>query len=64
MLRDLVKQARALIRRYRSTSTDTAEDRIHTAMAKLFDGSRTWDPTRVDLRGFLLGVVASDLTDP
>jgi hypothetical protein len=29
---------------------------------KLFEGARTWDPARVDLAGFLLGVIASDLT--
>ena len=66
MLRDLVKQTAALTKRYERftprKSTDTAEDRVHTAMMKLFDGSRTWDPTRVDLARFLLGVVASDLT--
>lgn len=66
MLRDLAKRTTALTKRYERftprKSTDTAEDRIHTAMMKLFDGSRTWDPTRVDLSGFLLGVVASDLT--
>ena len=66
MLRELVKQTTALTKRYERytprKSTDSAEDRVHTAMMKLFDGSRTWDPTRVDLSGFLLGVVASDLT--
>jgi hypothetical protein len=50
MLRALVKQTTALVKRYeRCTprkSTDTAEDRIHTALLKLHDGSRTWDPTR------------------
>ncbi len=29
---------------------------------KFLDGARIWDPTRVDLCGFLLGVIASDLT--
>lgn len=66
MLRDLVKQTTALTKRYERftprKSTDTPEDRLHTAVMKLFDGARTWDPTRVDLTGFLLGVVASDLT--
>jgi hypothetical protein len=66
MLLDLTKRATALTRRYERyttrKSTDTAEDRIHTAVMKLMDGARTWDPTRVDLRGFLLGVIASDLT--
>ncbi len=66
MLRDLVKQTTALTKRYERftprKSTDTAEDRLHTAVMKLFDGARTWDPARVDLSGFLLGVVASALT--
>lgn len=66
MLRVLVKRATALTRRYERyttrKSTDTADDRIHAAIAKLFGGERIWDPSRVDLCGFLLGVVASDLT--
>ena len=66
ILSDLVKQTTALAKRYERftprKSTDTAEDRVHTAIMKLFSGSRTWDPARVDLNGFLLGVVASDLT--
>lgn len=65
MLRDLVKRTIALVKRYGRVareSTDTADDRIHTAMTKLLAGSRIWDPARVDLPGFLLGIIASDLT--
>ncbi len=66
MLRDLHKRATALIKRYERysprKSTDATEDRVDTALMKLFDGARIWDPARVDLCGFLLGVVASDLT--
>lgn len=66
MLRELSKRTIALTKRYeRHTprrSTDTSQDRIHTAVMKFFDGSRTWDPSRVDLCGFLLGVIASDLS--
>jgi hypothetical protein len=66
MLRNLVKRATALTKRYERftprRSTDTAEDRIHAAVMKFLDGARTWDPTRVDLSGFLLGVIASDLS--
>jgi len=61
----LFKHVKGLIRFYRRNglrSTDTAEDRIHDALTKLFGGSRTWDPSRVDLFGFLLGVVTSDLS--
>jgi hypothetical protein len=66
MLRDLGKRVTALIKRYERytprKSTDTSDDRINTALMKLFDGARVWDPARVDLCGFLVGVVASDLT--
>ena len=66
LIRDLTKQATALIKRYERftprRSTDTAQDRIDTAIMKLFDGSRAWDPARVDLCGFVLGVIASDLS--
>lgn len=61
----LFRHVKGLIRFYRRyglRSTDTAEDRVHDALAKLFAGSRTWDPSRVDLFGFLAGVVTSDLS--
>ncbi len=65
MLRDLVRRATALTRRYErfttQRSTDTAMDRIHAAVVKLYEGARIWDQARVDLCGFLLGVIASDL---
>lgn len=64
-IRALNKHTRALINEYRSyglRSTDTAEDRIYGALVKLFDGSRVWQPANVDLHGFLIGVVASDLS--
>lgn len=67
LLRVLHKQTTALVRRYqRDTplrgSDLRTQDRIHTAVMKLHDGSRVWDPERVDLGNFLLGVIASDLT--
>lgn len=65
MLCLLIKRATALIKRFdrfkSRKNTDTAEDRIHTAIVKLHDGTRAWDPSRVDLSGFLYGVVSSDL---
>jgi hypothetical protein len=64
-IRALNKHTRELIKEYRGyglRSSDTAEDRIYTALVKLFDGSRTWEPNNVDLHGFLIGVVASDLS--
>lgn len=64
-IRALNKHTRELIKEYRGfglRSSDTAEDRIYTALVKLFDGSRIWEPNNVDLHGFLIGVVASDLS--
>ena len=64
-IRALNKHTRALIKEYRGyglRSTDTVEDRLYSALVKLFDGSRTWEPKNVDLHGFLIGVVASDLS--
>jgi hypothetical protein len=66
MLCELHKRTTALTKRYERysprKSTDTAEDRVNTALMKLMDGARIWDPARVDLSGFLLGVIASDLS--
>lgn len=66
MIRDLIKAATSLTKRYERytprRSTDTSEDRVHAALVKLFAGTRTWNPKRVNLFGFVLGVVASDLT--
>lgn len=61
----LFKHVKGLIKFYRRAglhSTDTVEDRIHDALAKLFAGSRTWDPSKVNLFGFVVGVVTSDLS--
>lgn len=38
------------------------EDRLHTAIVKTLEGTRKWDPDRVDLGGHLFGVVRSDIT--
>lgn len=65
MMHRLFRHVKGLIRYYRRyglRSTDSVEDRIHDALTKLFAGSRTWDPARVDLFGFLAGVVTSDLS--
>jgi hypothetical protein len=66
MLSDLVKRTIALTKRYERftprKSTDTPEDRINTAIMKLFAGKRIWDPARVDLAGFLAGVISSGLS--
>lgn len=67
LLRVLHKQTTALVKRYqlrtpRHGSDLGTMDRINTAVLKLHEGSRVWDPKRVDLGNFLLGVIASDLT--
>ncbi len=65
MIRALNKETRELIKEYRGyglRSSDAAEDRIYGALVKLFDGSRTWPIANVDLKGFLIGVIASDLS--
>lgn len=62
LVRDVLKRTTALVKRYgKAARNDTAEDRFHTALMKLLDGTRTWDPSRVDLTGFLYGVISSDL---
>lgn len=39
-----------------------AEDRLHTAIVKTLEGTRKWEPERVDLGGHLFGAVRSDIT--
>ncbi len=66
MLTDLIKRVISTVKRYgryAQQSGDTPEDRINSAIAKLWAGSRIWDPKRVDLCGFLHGIVTSDLTN-
>ena len=65
-IRALHKHAGELIKQYRGyglRSTHSAEDRINDALVKLFKKDRIWKPENVDLHGFLIGVVASDLSD-
>ena len=38
------------------------DDRLHTAILKTLDGTRGWDPERVNLGGHLFGVVSSDIS--
>lgn len=40
----------------------TPDDRLHTAIVKTLDGTKRWDPTRVDLEGHFLGAIASDVS--
>lgn len=64
-IRALNKHAAELIKEYRGyglRSTQTAEDRISDALVKLFAEDRIWQPENVDLHGFLIGVIASDLS--
>ncbi len=38
------------------------DDRINAAVLKLLEGSRRWDPERVELAWFLIGVITSDVS--
>lgn len=38
------------------------DDRLHAAILKTLDGTRRWDPDRVNLGGFLFGIVSSDIS--
>jgi hypothetical protein len=67
LLTMLHKQTTALVKRYQQRTPLRGSDlgtmdRINTAVLKLHEGSRVWDPERVDLGNFLLGVISSDLT--
>jgi hypothetical protein len=62
MYRDLVRYARGnCCKRGRAAYAISAEDVVHTAIEKTLDGTRTWDPARVDLAQHLRGVIASEL---
>jgi hypothetical protein len=37
------------------------DDRLNTAILKTLEGSRQWDPDRVDLGGQLVGIISSDI---
>lgn len=39
-----------------------ADDRLHTAILKTLEGTRRWDPDRVNLGGHLFGIVSSDIS--
>lgn len=38
------------------------DDRLHTAILKTLEGTRRWDPDRVNLGGHLFGIVSSDIS--
>ena len=38
------------------------DDRLNTAILKTLEGTRQWDPARVELGGHLFGIVASDIS--
>jgi hypothetical protein len=40
----------------------TPDDRLHTAIVQTLDGTRAWDPERVNLGGHLFGIVSSDIS--
>lgn len=66
MMERVLKQAMILVRKVerRTPWRDplTSDDRLHAAIMKTLDRQVTWDPKRVDLERFLLGVIASELS--
>jgi hypothetical protein len=40
----------------------TADDRLHSAIVKTLERKVVWDPQRVDLERFLLGLIAGDIS--
>ena len=66
MMERVLKQTIALVRKVESKTPwrdlQTADDRLHSAIVKTLDGTKRWDPTRVDLEGHFLGAIASDLS--
>src|SRR5688500_9302204 len=62
----VLKQTIALVRKVERKTpwrdAQTPDDRLHTAIVKTLDGTKRWDPTRVDLACHLLGAIASDIS--
>lgn len=65
LMKLVMKQTKQLVRWVQRTTPWRdhlgAEDRLHTAIVKTLDGSRLWDPDRIDLGRHLFGIIASDL---
>jgi len=66
MMERVLKQTMILVRKVerRTPWRDpmTTDDRLHNAIMKTLDRTVTWDPQRVDLERFLLGVIASEIS--
>jgi hypothetical protein len=66
MMERVVKQTIVLVRKVERRTPwrdqQTADDRLHSAIVKMLDGSLRWEPARVDLERFLLGAIAGDIS--
>ena len=66
MMERVLKQTIALVRKVERRTpwrdAQTPDDRLHTAIVKTLDGTKRWDPTRVDLERHFLGAIASDVS--
>ena len=62
----VIKHAESLVRQLarwtRRPQATTAEDRFHAAIEATLDGRLTWDPSRVDLAGHLIGAIESRIS--
>jgi hypothetical protein len=66
MMERVLKQTIALVRKVERKTpwrdAQTSDDRLHTAILKTLDGTKRWDPTRIDLERHFLGAIASDVS--
>ena len=66
MMERVLKQTMLLVRNVERKTpwrdTQTTDDRLHTAIVKTLDGTKRWDPTRIDLERHFVGAIASDIS--
>lgn len=66
MMERVLKQTIALVRRVERKTPwrdqQTADDRLHSAIAKVLAKKIAWDPTQLDLERILLGAIAGDIS--
>ena len=61
LFKETLAYTRRLERRTPWRESLSPDDRLHAAIVKLLDGTRTWEPERVDLAKYLRGSIMSDL---
>ena len=66
MMERVLKQTIALVRKVERKTpwrdNQTPDDRLHTVIVKMLDGTLRWDPTRVDLERYFLGAIAGEIS--